>query len=338
MSHRTAAGRVGGVVAVRACSRESRRVGIGLSVPAHSAGEWGESAPFSLDFAADSGDALCMAYVIRPEESRDYDAVEAMTRDAFWRFWEPGLTVCQEHLLVHRMRSEPEFLPELSLVADDGGQIVGHIAFMRAAVVPPDGARVEVLTFGPLSVAPDQQGRGIGQALMVAGFDVARSLGFRGVVIFGHPSYYPRAGFVPAASFGITAGGGASFDAIMALELIPGGLDGVAGEVHLPAVYESLTDDDSRAFDAGFPGREPHTPIPLDTFAARLSPSGAAALADSGIASIEMLTTRSEREIRGLDGVGDADVEILLEAASEHGVHWGGMCKPGRLGVQDRHR
>ncbi|QAY70218.1 GNAT family N-acetyltransferase [Xylanimonas protaetiae] len=264
----------------------------------------------------------------RVETPADHRAVEALTRDAFWRFWEPGQAICHEHLLVHRLRTADEFVPELSLVAEAADRVVGHIAFTTAAVVQPDGVRHQVLTFGPLTVAPDSQGLGVGRALMDAAFAKARTLGFRGVVIFGHPAYYPRAGFEPAARYGITAPGGHSFDAIMALPLVAGGLDGVSGEVHVPAVYESLDDAAALEFDRQFPPREPHVPTSVAALTDRLAPGAAAAITASGIQSVEMLTSRSEREVAALDGVDAAALETVRAVAREHGVAWGDVPSP----------
>lgn len=260
---------------------------------------------------------------LHTETPDDHAAVEALTRDAFWEFGEPSRRICHEHLLVHRLRTAEELVPELSIVAEADGRVVGHIVFTRAWVQEPDGTRHEVLTFGPLTVAPDVQRLGIGRALMTAAFDVARGLGFRAVVIFGHPSYYPRAGFAPAATYGITAVGGVSFDALMALPLVPGGLDGVSGEVHLPPVYESVDDDAALEFDRRFPPRAAHVPTPIDGLLDRLSPAAAAAVAGSGIRSVQMITTRSEREIAALDGIDAEALETIRAVASEHGVSWG---------------
>ena len=200
-----------------------------------------------------------MTVRLRREDPSDHRLVEVLTREAFWGMSGPG---CDEHLLVHRLRTADCFVPELDVVAELDGVVVGHVVYSRARVVGP-GGRHPVLTFGPLTVHPAHQNRGIGGALMRHTLAEAARLGHRAVVVYGHPDYYPRFGFRPGAQVGITAPGGASFDALMALALVPGGLDGVHGEFHEDDVFH-LDPDDAAAFDATFPPKEPAVLTPLD--------------------------------------------------------------------------
>ena len=96
-----------------------------------------------------------MTITLRREEPADHRAVEVLTREAFWGMDGPR---CDEHLLVHRLRTATCFVPELDVVAEVDGVVVGNVMYSRAAVVGADGPR-EVLTFGPLSVLPAHQGR-----------------------------------------------------------------------------------------------------------------------------------------------------------------------------------
>ena len=107
---------------------------------------------------------------------------------------------CDEHLLVHKLRKIPAFVPELDFVAEVEGKIVGNIMYSRAKVVDETGAEHEVLTFGPISVLPEYQGKGIGKALLERTIAEARRLGYRAIVFYGHPDYYPRVGFRRARS------------------------------------------------------------------------------------------------------------------------------------------
>ena len=198
---------------------------------------------------------------IRIETPDDYYAVEALTREAFWEFWETdGRVICDEHLLVHRLRFAPSFVPDLSLIAELDGKIVGHIIYSKSKVVSDFGHEHEVLTFGPLSVLPEVQKRGVGQSLMHYSFDVARRLGYRAVIIYGHPDYYPRVGFRHAAEVGITDPDGKSFDYIMALPLYDGALDGISGKHYIDPVYFALTQEDTLEFDKRFPPKAPYVP------------------------------------------------------------------------------
>ena len=107
-----------------------------------------------------------MSITLRLERPEDYRAVENLTREAFWGFTGP---TCDEHYLVHLLRSVPAFLPELDFVAEMDGELVGNVMYSRAKVVDDGGKETEVLTFGPLAVLPTYWHCGVGSALPTAG-------------------------------------------------------------------------------------------------------------------------------------------------------------------------
>jgi len=121
-----------------------------------------------------------MDVFIRNERPEDHFAVENLTREAFWNLHVPG---CNEHLLAHVLRGSPDFLPELDFVAEADGRIVGNIMFTRSRVVGADGAGRDTVTFGPVSVLPECQKRGVGRALIERGLALARAAGHRAVII-----------------------------------------------------------------------------------------------------------------------------------------------------------
>ena len=195
-----------------------------------------------------------MSVELRRETETDHEEVENLTREAFWDIFKPG---CDEHLLVHKVRKVPAFVPELDFVAVEDGRIVGNIIYSQAKVVGGDGNAHEVVTFGPVSVLPSFQRRGIGSALIEQTMKLAREMGFRAIVIFGHPAYYSRFGFENAERFGITTADGTNFDAFMALELREGGLEGVTGRFYEDPVFR-MDKDEVEAFDRRFPHKEKH--------------------------------------------------------------------------------
>jgi len=216
-------------------------------------GEWQSS----IDYALTKADWLAQTqhppeYIhIRQERPADHYAVENITRDAFWQ-WE-GDKICDEHLLVYRLRSCDALVPELNLVAEQNGKIAGHIIYSVSKVVDDSGVAHEVLTFGPLTVCPEYQKKGIGQALMRYSFKVAKELGYRGIIIYGHPKYYPRVGFKSAGEYGITTPDGGNFDYFMVYPLYDGALDGIQGRHYADSVFETLTQEDAMEFDKKFP-------------------------------------------------------------------------------------
>jgi putative acetyltransferase len=164
----------------------------------------------------------------RPERPADVAAVAAVNRAAF----ETGL----EADLVNALRAQAE--PIVSLVADDGGAIVGHILFSPVTLSADAG--LPVMGLAPMAVAPSRQRRGIGSALVRAGLDRCRELGYAAVVVLGHPAYYPRFGFVPASRFGIGSEYDVPDDVFMAIELRAGILRGTPGTVRYHPAFSSL--------------------------------------------------------------------------------------------------
>lgn len=194
-----------------------------------------------------------MNLVIRNENEKDYFAVEAMTRDAFWKeekVVEKGYG-CDEHFLAHQLRLSSDFVPELDFIAEIDGEIVGNIMYTIATLKLSNGTELEVLNFGPLSVAPKFQNKGIGSALVRHSLEQAKALGFDAVVIFGHPNYYPRFGFKEAKEFNISTKDDQNFPAFMAIELFEGSLHGMGATFHESSAF-TMDPEDVIAFEQKF--------------------------------------------------------------------------------------
>ncbi|MCL2057823.1 MAG: N-acetyltransferase [Oscillospiraceae bacterium] len=191
-----------------------------------------------------------MNLILRLETHADHYAVENLTREAFtdWKKHREGGGICDEHLLVHKLRKDPVYVPELNFVAELDGQIVGHIIYSKAKIVGSDGVAHEVLTFGPISVLPKCQKRGIGGALIEHTTAEAKRLGFKAIVIHGHPEYYPRFGFKRAREFGLTP----EHDPCMAMELIPDALYIPGGHFTEAPVFFNLPQAEVEEFDKQF--------------------------------------------------------------------------------------
>lgn len=132
---------------------------------------------------------------MRPERPADDDAVREVVREAFG---DDGVVA-----LLDDLRSNPAWL-DLSYVAEDGGEVVGHVSLTRAWVDDPRNV-VEVVVLSPLSVRPDRQGAGVGRALVAAALTAAAEREEQLVFLEGDPRYYSRLGFVPAGPLGFTA-------------------------------------------------------------------------------------------------------------------------------------
>jgi len=122
----------------------------------------------------------------------------------------------------------------LSVVADTGSRIVGHVAFSPLTI----DDRYSALALAPLAVAPDVQRGGIGSALVRWGLEECRRLGHGVVIVVGEPSYYHRFGFAPASQFGIECPFPVPPEAFMLLELAPGLARGYRGVVRYRPEFE----------------------------------------------------------------------------------------------------
>ncbi|MFU7515394.1 GNAT family N-acetyltransferase [Clostridium sp. HCS.1] len=190
--------------------------------------------------------------IIRQENEKDYFEVEYMTKNAFWNKYVPG---CNEHYLVHKIRESEDYIPELSRVAEIDGEIVGTIMYSKAYVT--DGInKIEVLTFGPLCVEPSYQNKGIGGVLLETTMELARKAGYKAIIIFGEPGYYPKHGFKTCDNFNITTRDSKNFDAFMGIELVKDGLKGVQGKFYESEVFENLSNEKVDEFDKKFPYME----------------------------------------------------------------------------------
>jgi putative acetyltransferase len=168
------------------------------------------------------------ALTIRPEQPADYGQVFQVVQLAFGQ--------PDEARLVEALRGSPAFVPGLSLIANEDGQVVGHVLFSHV-VVQEGAAAHPALALAPLAVLPARQRVGIGGALVKHGLAEARRLGHGAVVVVGHPGYYPRFGFNPGEPLGIRPPFPVSPGAFMVLELRAHALADVRGEVQYPPEF-----------------------------------------------------------------------------------------------------
>ena len=124
---------------------------------------------------------------IRPERTQDIPAVSELNQRAFGRL--------EEGRLVDLVRRRDE--PVISLVAVDSDQVVGHILFSPVSIESSQQTH-RAVGLRPMAVRPDFQRQGIGRQLIEEGLQVCRQAGYEIVVVLGHPSYYPRFGFMLA--------------------------------------------------------------------------------------------------------------------------------------------
>lgn len=192
---------------------------------------------------------------IRPETESDNRAVENLTREAFWNVYRPG---CMEHYVLHCFRADPAFVPELDLVMELDGTLIGHIMYARSEIACSDGRALPIMTFGPISLAPEYKRQGYGKCLLDYSMEKAKEMGAGALAITGNILFYGKSGFVPAKSKGIRYADDPDASYLLIKELTPGFLSGISGTYKDPEGYFVCErDPDGFAqFEATFPEKE----------------------------------------------------------------------------------
>lgn len=153
---------------------------------------------------------------IRKEEVKDYNEIHEVVKEAFSSAKHKD---GNEQDLVNELRKSVSYIPELSLVAEKNGKIIGHIMFTKAKV-----GQTTVLALAPLSVLPQYQQKGVGTALIKEGHRIAKNLGYGYCVVLGSETYYTRLDYVPADTLGIFPSFDVPRENFMAYKLIENAL------------------------------------------------------------------------------------------------------------------
>jgi predicted N-acetyltransferase YhbS len=172
---------------------------------------------------------LGKALIIRPEKPLEYPFIYDLVKVAFQT---AQVSDGDEQNFVDKLRASSGYIPELALVAEQDGQIIGHVMLTKTWVAGA-GLKHEVLLLAPLAVALEHRRRGIGSKLVMESFRLAKNMGYQAVLVVGNPAYYGKFGFRPSVSFGIVHDPPIPDPYIMACELVPHALSGVSGTVSL---------------------------------------------------------------------------------------------------------
>ncbi len=170
--------------------------------------------------------------IIRPEQTKDYTVIRKINELAF--------SGRAEADLIESLRKSDSFIPELSLVAVQKGEVIGHILFSLITIKSKEKV-ISALALAPMAVHPEFQNKGVGSKLVYRGLEDCKRLGHKIVVVIGHPEYYPRFGFLPARDKGLEVAFPVPDEAFMVLELIPGALEITQGEVIYPPAFQEAS-------------------------------------------------------------------------------------------------
>lgn len=194
-------------------------------------------------------------YVIRREVSEDYRETEELVREAFWNVYHPG---CTEHYVLHCFRQRKGFIPELDLVMEKDGKIIGQVMYVYSSICCDDERVIPTLTFGPISIHPAYGRQGYGGRLLDFSMKKAKDMGAGALVITGNIQFYGKYGFVPGKTRGIRYQADPDADYLLVRELREGYLDHVRGTFSDPDGYDvaERNPSDFEAYDQTFPYKE----------------------------------------------------------------------------------
>ena len=193
--------------------------------------------------------------IIRLEKKVEYREVEKLVRESFWNVYKPG---CSEHYVLHVLRDDPAFVKELDFVMEKDGRLIEQNVFMRTVINADDGRDIDVLTMGPICIAPELKRKGYGKLLLNYSLEKAAEMGFGAVLFEGNIDFYGKSGFDYARKFGIRYHDlpeGADDSFFLCKELIPGYLEGITGVYQTPQGYY-VDDSDVETFDKDFPPKK----------------------------------------------------------------------------------
>jgi predicted N-acetyltransferase YhbS len=200
---------------------------------------------------------LATTYVYRLENEKDYGETENLIREAFWDLYKPG---CDEHLMLHNMRGDPDYVRELAFVCEERAngkaRIVGAI-YCLACVIDGAGGEHKVLHIGPIGVAKECRNRGIGQKLIALALDRARELGYPCAVLFGNPAYYGKSGFTEAREFGLHLPDGTDLPEFLCRPLNETKLKAVSGNFRMSQLF-TVDETELAEFEKRFSPKEKH--------------------------------------------------------------------------------
>ena len=200
-------------------------------------------------------------YTIRLELPTEQREVENLVRESFWNVYRPG---CSEHYVLHCLRHDEAFIPELNFVMEvidettRQPKLIGQSICMHASITTDDGGTLPIITLGPIGIHPDYKRQGYGKALLDHVLAKAAAMGFGAMCFEGNIDFYGKSGFTYASRFGIRYHGlpeGEDASFFLCKELRLGYLDNITGEYATPQGY-FVDEAECEEFDELFPPRQ----------------------------------------------------------------------------------
>lgn len=191
-------------------------------------------------------------YCIRLERPDEWRQTENLVRESFWNVYRPG---CLEHYVLHVFRNRKDFVPELDLVMEKDGVLIGQVMYVRASIALDDGGKLPIMTMGPIGILPEYKRQGYGKALLDYSMEKAKAMGAGALCFEGNIDFYGKSGFKVASTMGIhyyAEPRDAIVPYFLCKELDEGYLKGITGTYHTPQGY-FVDEEEAKRFDESFP-------------------------------------------------------------------------------------
>ncbi len=189
---------------------------------------------------------------IRHENETDYRIVENIAREAFWNLYFPG---CDEHLVINKIRTNRDFIKELSFIIEINGEIAGGIFYTNSKIISKDNKEYNTISFGPVFIHPKYHRQGFGRTLISHSIEEAKKLGYKAIITLGYDYHYTPYGFLGGKNYNISMPDGKFYKGLLVLPLYDGALDNIDGSIYLSDAFE-VTKEELEAFDSTFPYKE----------------------------------------------------------------------------------
>lgn len=168
-------------------------------------------------------------FIVRQITAADYSTVYNLIKTAFETAEHRD---GDEQDYATSLRNGENYIPELDLVAEFDGKLIGHIMFTNTYVTTPNGNRYNTLLVAPLSVLIEYRNRSVGSNLMKEGLRIAESMGYQSAFLIGDPNYYQRFGYKLSHLYGINHES-LPAEYVMAKEFVPDALNGIKGLINM---------------------------------------------------------------------------------------------------------
>lgn len=186
--------------------------------------------------------------IIRNETADEFRKVEEIHKRAFWNLSVPR---GNEHYLAHVLREHEDFIPELDYVCELDGQVIANVMYTKSKLIDEKGNTKNIISFGPISVEPQYQRKGIGKLLLEKSFEKAIIMGYKAIVIFGNPANYVSRGFKSCKKYNVCLKGDIFPAALLVKELEEGFFDGTKYYFFESSAFD-IKEEDVEEFDKTF--------------------------------------------------------------------------------------